>query len=174
MTINFHETIYHSPFGSIFLRADDDALLELHFVSSEPANSSSLANINFHQHPILAQTAAWLDQYFAGQKHSPNSHPPLRLNLTPFNVRVLEIASQVPFGQTMTYGEIAEIIAAERNLFKMSAQAVGSAMRKNPICLIVPCHRIIGANGHLGGYNGEPARKRQLLAHEGIDTTRLV
>ena len=69
---------------------------------------------------------------------------------------------------------IAEVIAVERGLAKMSARAVGSAMHRNPICLIVPCHRVVGANHHLGGYNGNPARKRQLLAHEGVDISNLI
>lgn len=167
-------TIYTSSLGLIFLRADDDALLELHFIDDATAENlpasgtSSFAS----DHPILADTARWLDQYFGGQQ--PDFHPPIRLDLTPFNTRVLEIASQVPFGETITYGMIAEIIAPDRGLSKMSARAVGSAMRKNPICLIIPCHRVIGANHHLGGYNGNPTRKRQLLAHEGIDASNLI
>lgn len=162
------ETIYHSPFGPIFICADNDALLELHFTDQPILENRHEAP----KHPILAKTIHWLDQYFSGRQ--PNSLPPFRLNLTPFNRRVLEIARQVPFGETMTYGEIADIIAAERGIFKMSAQAVGSAMRKNPICLIIPCHRIVGANHHLGGYNGNLTRKRQLLAHEGIDISQFV
>ncbi len=164
------ETIYESPFGLIFLRASDNALLELHFldgVCSQPSDSSDAP-----LHPVFAKTFRWLDEYFFGRQ--PDFAPPLQLDLTPFNRRVLEIASQVPFGETMTYGEIADLIAAERGLHKMSAQAVGSAMRKNPICLIIPCHRIIGAGGRLGGYNGNPLRKRQLLTHEGIDVSALV
>ncbi len=164
------ETIYESPFGPIFLRASDDALLELHFLDgtcSQPSDSSDAP-----LHPILAKTFRWLDEYISSRQ--PDFAPPLQIDLTPFNCRVLEIASQVPFGETMTYGEIADLIAAERGLHKMSAQAVGSAMRKNPICLIIPCHRIIGAGGRLGGYNGNPLRKRQLLAREGIDVSALV
>lgn len=162
--------LYQSPLGPIFIRADHDALLELHFIDdaisvegNTPAPPTS---------PCLAQTFLWLDQYFSG--NAPDFTPPFRLDLTPFSRRVLEIARRIPFGATLTYGEIAEIIAAERNLQKMSARAVGSAMRKNPICLIIPCHRVIGANRRLGGYNGNPRRKRQLLAHEGIDISRLV
>lgn len=162
------ETIYESSFGPIFLRADHDALLELHFVDDAVTVSAD----TLPESSVLAQTFRWLDRYFSGQQ--PDFCPPIRLNLTPFNTRVLEIASQVPFGETITYGMIAGIIAAERGLAKMSARAVGSAMRRNPICLIIPCHRVIGANHHLGGYNGDPARKRQLLAHEGVNVSNLV
>lgn len=167
-------TIYTSPLGLIFLRADDDALLELRFIDDATAENLPASNHPSvsSDHPILATTTRWLDQYFAGGQ--PNFHPPIRLDLTAFNARVLEIASQVPFGETITYGMIAEIIATERGLSKMSARAVGSAMRKNPICLVIPCHRVVGANHHLGGYNGNPTRKRQLLAHEGIDASNLI
>lgn len=162
------EAIYESPFGPIFLRADHDALLELHLV-----DDATIVNVGtLPKSPVLTQTFRWLDQYFSGQE--PGFCPPIRLSLTPFNTRVLEIASQVKFGETITYGMIAEVIAAERGLAKMSARAVGSAMHRNPICLIVPCHRVIGANRHLGGYNGNPDRKRQLLAHEGIDISNLI
>lgn len=164
------ETIYESPFGTIFLRASDDALLELHFLDG--ALASTVQSPATPAHPVFAETFRWLDEYFSGRQ--PDFAPPFQLDLTPFNRRVLEIASQVPFGETMTYGEIADLIAAERGLHKMSAQAVGSAMRKNPICLVIPCHRIIGAGGRLGGYNGNPLRKRQLLAHEGVDVSVLV
>lgn len=169
MTNNtFTETIYESPFGLIFLRADHDALLELHFIDAAAiANAGALP-----KSAVFTQTFRWLDQYFSGQQ--PDFCPPIRLDLTPFNTRVLEIASQVQFGETITYGMIAEIIAAERGLAKMSARAVGSAMHRNPICLIIPCHRVIGANHHLGGYNGDPARKRQLLAHEGVNISNLI
>lgn len=164
------ETIYESPLGPIFLRASDDALLELHFLGD--ALASTTQSPATPAHPVFAETFRWLDKYFSGRQ--PDFAPPLQLDLTSFNRRVLEIASQVPFGETMTYGEIADLIAAERGLHKMSAQAVGSAMRKNPICLVIPCHRIIGAGGRLGGYNGNPLRKRQLLAHEGVDVSALV
>ena len=163
------ETIYESPFGPIFLRASDGALLELHFLDGTLASTAKSPTTPAH--PILAETFCWLNEYFSGRQ--PDFAPPLQLDLTPFNRRVLEIASQVPFGETMAYGEIADLIAAERGLHKMSAQAVGSAMRKNPICLVIPCHRIIGAGGRLGGYNGNPLRKRRLLAHEGIDVSQL-
>lgn len=162
--------IYESPFGPIFLRASDDALLELHFLDGILASTAQSPTTPAH--PVFAETFRWLDEYFSGQQ--PDFAPPLQLDLTPFNRRVLEIASQVAFGETMTYGEIADLIAAKRGLHKMSAQAVGSATRKNPICLVIPCHRIIGAGGRLGGYNGNPLRKRQLLTHEGIDVSALV
>lgn len=162
------EAIYESPFGPIFLRADYDALLKLYFV-----DDAAIVNIGASpKSSVLTQTFHWLDQYFSGQQ--PSFCPPIRLSLTPFNTRVLEIASQVKFGETITYGMIAEVIAVERGLAKMSARAVGSAMHRNPICLIVPCHRVVGANHHLGGYNGNPARKRQLLAHEGVDISNLI
>ena len=87
-------------------------------------------------------------------------------NLTPFRKEVLNIVKGIPFGQTMTYGEIARQIARERGISRMSAQAVGQAVGWNPVCLIIPCHRVIGADGSLTGYGGGVKNKKLLLAHE--------
>ena len=86
-----------------------------------------------------------------------------------FRNRVGEIMCEIPFGKTVTYGWIADRIAKERGLEKMSAQAVGGAVGHNPVCIIVPCHRVIGANGSLTGYGGGILRKKALLELEGND-----
>jgi methylated-DNA-[protein]-cysteine S-methyltransferase len=102
-----------------------------------------------------------LDRYFEGQ--DPGFVPPIRLDGTPFQQTVWELLQTIPYGETMTYGEIAARIARLRGIRKMSAQAVGGAVSRNPIALIIPCHRVIGSNGDLTGYAGGLDRKEWLL-----------
>ena len=113
---------------------------------------------------VFAQTQQWLEVYFSGK--APDFTPPIALSSTPFRMAVWEILRSIPYGQTMTYGQIARILADRSGLPKMSAQAVGNAVGRNPISLIVPCHRVIGANGSLTGYAGGLERKAYLLALE--------
>ena len=107
----------------------------------------------------------WLDVYFSGR--DPGFTPALNMDsnrgTTPFRKAVWEILLTIPFGKTMTYGEIARILAARNGMKKMSAQAVGGAVGHNPVSLIVPCHRVVGAGGSLTGYGGGLERKRYLL-----------
>ena len=109
--------------------------------------------------------AAGLDpEYFRGEV--PDFVPPLRLKGTAFQRAVWEILLTIPYGETMTYGEIARKLAKEQGLARMSAQAVGGAVGHNPVSLIVPCHRVVGADGSLTGYAGGVERKKQLLMME--------
>ena len=109
---------------------------------------------------IIRDTCRWLDIYFSGRQ--PDFTPAYRMeDLTPFRKAVLDIVCEIPFGQTMTYGEIAKRLKIN------SAQAVGGAVGWNPICLIVPCHRVMGANGKLTGYGGGLPNKIALLKLEG-------
>ena len=112
---------------------------------------------------IFEETRLWLDCYFEGR--DPGAIPPIRLdtNATPFRKEVWEILLSIPYGKTLTYSEIAARIAKARGIRKMSAQAVGGAVSQNPIAIIVPCHRVIGADGKLTGYAGGLARKAWLL-----------
>ena len=107
------------------------------------------------------------DIYFSGK--APDFTPPLKMDTTPFRKAVWEIMLTIPFGQTMTYGEIADRIAKQRGLAKMSAQAVGGAVGHNSISLIIPCHRVVGTNGSLTGYAGGIEKKVQLLTMEKTD-----
>ena len=106
----------------------------------------------------------WLDIYFAGNE--PDFTPPLHPIGTPFRMAVWRILLEIPYGVTTTYGAIAKRLAKERGLPQMSAQAIGSAVGRNPISLIIPCHRVIGRNGRLTGYAGGLHRKASLLAME--------
>ncbi len=116
--------------------------------------------------PVLEQTARWLDIYFGGG--IPDFTPPIKLNVTPFCREVCDILLTVPYGKTVTYGDIAKIIAERRGIALMSAQAVGGAVHRNPIAVIIPCHRVIGSDGLLTGYAAGLDIKEKLLRIEGI------
>ena len=147
-------TAYQSPFGTILLHSDGNALTGLRFVSSAdvPVNPSS------PELPVFAQTRQWLDDYFACKR--PCDIPRLNPLGTDFQRRVWQSLFSVFYGQTTTYGRIAEMVGCR------SARAVGQAIGRNPIALIIPCHRVVGANGNLGGYAYGIDRKIQLLELE--------
>ena len=114
--------------------------------------------------PVFEETKRWLDVYFSGKE--PDFTPAIVLKTSGFRRRVWEILRTIPYGQTITYGDIARVIAREKGLKTMSAQAVGGAVGHNPISLIIPCHRVVGANGSLTGYAGGMDRKEWLLRME--------
>lgn len=118
------------------------------------------------EQPILKQACAWLDSYFAGKKPNP-ANLPLKPEGTIFQRRVWNLLPEIWYGQVSTYGQLAFKLAMESDKPTMSAQAVGSAVGRNPISIIIPCHRIIGADGSLTGYAGGLERKRWLLEFEG-------
>lgn len=116
--------------------------------------------------PVLRKTLDWLDAYFAGK--NPGPIPKVKLSGTDFRLMVWEYLKQIPYGETTTYGEIAKLIAKERGIERMSAQAVGGAVGHNPIAILIPCHRVIGSGGQLTGYAGGIQRKEYLLRLERI------
>lgn len=119
--------------------------------------------------PALSETRRWLDIYFSGIE--PDFTPRIHMQASPFRMSVWEILLGIPYGHTMTYGEIASEIARRNGFQRMSAQAVGGAVGHNPISLVVPCHRVIGADGNITGYAGGIEKKIALLELEHIDTT---
>ncbi len=151
------QTIFHSPLGDIRLTAEDGALLEAAFDVSATMPQSVT--------PFLESVCRWLDEYFQGK--DPGEMPALCPKGTPFQLRIWRLAQQIPFGYTATYGTLAQEAAREMGIPKMSAQAVGGAMKRNPIAIFIPCHRVVGANGKLGGYFGNDRRKIDLLTLEG-------
>ena len=117
--------------------------------------------------PVFRDTCRWLDEYFAGR--DPDFTPNYRIEgLTPFRQAVIDEMLRIPYGATISYGDIAKAIAKKRG-GRVSTQAVGGAVGWNPICIIIPCHRVIGVDGSLTGYGGGLANKMSLLAHEGVD-----
>jgi len=162
---------YDSPLGGITMAADGAALAGLWF-DGQKHFAGTLAQIHEERPlPVFDAARRWLDVYFSGK--DPGFIPPLNMKTTPFRRAVWEILLTIPFGGTMTYGEIARILAAKRGLCRMSAQAVGGAVGHNAISLIIPCHRVIGANGNLTGYGGGLDRKMRLLAMEGLNLDTL-
>lgn len=120
--------------------------------------------------PVFTETKKWLDIYFSGKQ--PQFFPKLDLRGSDFRIAVWEILLKIPYGQTITYGDIADEIAKKRGIKKMAAQAVGGAVGHNPVAIIVPCHRVVGTNGSLTGYGGGIERKEKLLQLEGVDMTQ--
>ena len=152
---------YLSPIGIITLSSNGTALTGLWFdgqkyfaqTLSEPYEEKLL--------PVFEETIKWLDIYFSGE--IPDFMPELSVHSTPFRKAVWDILLTIPYGQTMTYGEIAEILAQQTGKKKMSAQAVGGAVGHNPVSIIIPCHRVVGADGKLTGYAGGLKQKQFLL-----------
>lgn len=160
---------YESPFGAITMASDGEALIGLWF-DGQKYFADCLAYNHGEKHLSVFDSAdRWLDVYFSG--NAPNFTPPLRLLTTDFRKEVCEIMLTIPYGKTITYGEIADRIAARRGGTKMSAQAVGGAVSHNSISLIIPCHRVVGSGGNLTGYAGGLDIKIRLLESEGVDVS---
>ncbi len=161
---------YSSPLGTITLAANGMQLVGLWFCGQKYFGGNGLPE-QTEELPLFREAKRWLDSYFSGKE--PNFLPPLSYDATPFRKAVYDIMLTIPYGKTMTYGEIAARIAVARGLPKMSAQAVGGAVGHNPISLMIPCHRVVGANGSLTGYAGGMERKLWLLRLERVDMSRL-
>ena len=154
------QDFYDSPLGQIRLVADDAALRGLYFVGQK-YDLRGFEEIEFltKRNAVLEQVRAWLDAYFQGAQ--PDSQDiPLAFEGTAFQVQVWHALKSTPYGQTWTYGDLAEKLSCK------SARAIGTAVGKNPISLILPCHRVVGKNGNLTGYAGGLERKTWLLEHE--------
>ncbi|MBD5137364.1 MAG: methylated-DNA--[protein]-cysteine S-methyltransferase [Lachnospiraceae bacterium] len=162
-----------SPLGRIYMASDGINLTGLWIENQKYFASSVLKEaVKKEDLPIFEDTKRWLDRYFAGKKPQVSE-----LNLAPaggkFRQEVWSILCSIPYGEIITYGEIAEKVAVKMNKEKMSAQAVGGAVGHNPISIIIPCHRVIGKNGNLTGYAGGIDLKIKLLEHEGVDMSSL-
>ena len=157
---------YNSPLGNITLASKGDALTGLWFDGQKHLGTT--LGDEYEEKPlhVFERTAAWLDIYWGGR--IPDFKPDIALNDTDFRREVWNIMLTIPYGHTITYGEIAAMIAQKRGVTSISAQAVGGAVGRNPISLIIPCHRVIGASGSLTGYAGGIERKAALLRLEGI------
>lgn len=160
----FYTYQYSSPLGKIIFASDGISLTGLWFDGQKYFDTSILNESEKINLPVFEETKQWLDIYFSGR--SPDFTPKLNPDGTPFRKSVWDILLTIPFGKTMTYGEIADRIALQQRIRKMSAQAVGGAVGHNPISIIIPCHRVIGSDGNLTGYAGGIDIKAYLLKME--------
>lgn len=168
---------YASPLGKLYMAVEAGSLVGL-WLEGQKYFAATLQKVEQKPWPsastiepdavarIMAATAQWLDKYFAGLKPRPEELP-LKPAGSEFRQRVWQELLKIPYGETVTYGDIARVIAAERGLKTMSAQAVGGAVGHNPISIIIPCHRVMGGDGSLTGYAGGVDKKLWLLQHEG-------
>ena len=153
-----------SPLGGITLASDGQALTGLWF-DGQKYFAAGLDPVHQEKDlPIFQQTRCWLEQYFSRQ--CPSWRPALAPKGTPFQQAVWQILLDIPYGSKMTYGEIARRLAREQGFSPRAAQAVGGAVGHNPISLLIPCHRVVGADGRLTGYAGGLEKKQALLALE--------
>ena len=163
---------YRTPTGlaDLLMSSDGEVLTGLWFEGSSDA-AKHRGDLVARDLPIFHETADWLDSYFAGRP--PAKLPRYRIEgLTSFREMVVEEMLKIPFGETVSYGDIAARIAKRCGRDKMSAQAVGGAVGWNPLCVTIPCHRVVGRDGSLVGYGGGLSNKAALLAHEARNTLR--
>lgn len=167
----FYISKYNSPIGGITLASNGKELTGLWFDGQKYFANNIPKEREEKGLPIFVRTKKWLDIYFSGK--APDFTPPLSMNgISPFRKRVWEIMLAIPFGETMTYGEIAKQIEKESGK-RVSAQAVGGAVGHNSISLVIPCHRVVGTNGSLTGYAGGIDKKVWLLKMEHADMSGL-
>lgn len=168
----YYSTKYNSQIGTITLACKDNNLVGL-WMEGQKYHSAGLSEelIPKDDIAVFSDVKSWLDQYFEGMQ------PDIKeLSLAPiggvFRQDVWSILCEIPYGEVLTYGDIAKRMAVRRGKERMSAQAVGGAIGHNPISIIIPCHRVVGSNGNLTGYAGGIAMKQCLLKHEGVDISQ--
>lgn len=167
MTEKYYQTRYQSPLGEVILACDGEEkhIVGLWFAGQKyllgtlPETPAVKENI-----PVLQMAKEWLDAYFAKKKPAVTELPLSPIG-SAFRQEVWRMLCEIPYGSVTTYGEIARKMGRKT----MSAQAVGGAVAHNPISVIIPCHRVVGAGGSLTGYAGGIDKKMKLLAHEGVD-----
>lgn len=159
---------YESPLGVLTLASDGEALLGLWMQGQKYFGGTVAKSLGADRElPVFAAAAEWLDAYFAGGRPAI-ADLPLAPRGSAFRRNVWDILCKVPYGEVVTYGQIASAVAAGQGLASMSAQAVGGAVGHNPISIIIPCHRVVGSGGSLTGYAGGIERKIRLLELEGV------
>lgn len=156
---------YQSPLGSILLASNGTAITGLWFTDQKYYGSTLEPDAVTQELPIFTQTKKWLNLYFQGI--DPKPAIPIIPQGTNFQMQVWNLLKKIPYGTVMTYKEIAQAIAKQNGIAHMSAQAVGGAVGRNPISILIPCHRVVGTNGSLTGYAGGLDKKIHLLHLEG-------
>lgn len=169
----YYMSSYEAPMGTLTLVSHEECLIGAWF-EEQKYYMASVAKEDMvpQENAVLLRTKKWLDDYFAGRMPALITLP-LAPQGSPFRRLVWQILCQIPYGQVRTYKEIADEVASYEGKDHMSAQAVGGAIGHNPISIIIPCHRVVGAGGSLTGYAGGLDKKAALLQHEGIDVTAL-
>lgn len=151
---------YRSPLGMLTVAAEGETLTALVFEGQKYARQHLAGEGQERETPVLRAARLWLDAYFAGEQ--PDAAVlPLAPRGTGFQQTVWQELRTIPYGETLSYGVLAARLGS-------SARAVGSAVGHNPISIIIPCHRVLGAKGALTGYAGGLDRKEKLLALEGV------
>lgn len=167
----YYSTTYSSPIGLLTLASDENYLIGLWLDGQKYFGNQILEKaIPKDDLDIFHHTKKWLDMYFHKEKPSIKELPLSPIG-SEFRQIVWDILCEIPYGEVTTYGEIAKKVAIKTNRKSMSSQAIGNAVGHNPISIIIPCHRVIGANGSLTGYAGGIDKKMILLQHEDVDTT---
>lgn len=166
-------TQYQSPMGTLSLTCDGEKLTGL-WIAGQKYFGGTVGEelIEKDDFPVFDLAKRWLDAYFAGERPMI-ADLPLSPKGSEFRTIVWELLCKIPYGEVVTYGDIAKLVAARMKKENMSAQAVGGAVGHNPISIIIPCHRVVGANGNLTGYAGGIERKIALLKHEGVDMSHM-
>lgn len=164
-----YSTTYSSPLGLITMASDGENLIGLWLEGQKYfADNIEESMVENNDLNIFIATKQWLNRYFLGEKPEISELP-----LAPiggeFRKIVWEILCQIPYGETITYGEVSKKVALKMNKKSMSSQAIGGAVGHNPISIIIPCHRVVGANGSLTGFGGGIDRKIKLLNNEEVD-----
>ena len=169
----YYSTTYLSPVGTLTLGSDGEHLVGVWLDGQKYFGGAVAKEFTARDGlTVFSTTRDWLDRYFAGEKPSP-SELPLHPIGGEFRQQVWRLLCQIPYGEITTYGTLAKELAARMGRNSMSGQAVGGAVGHNPISIIIPCHRVVGANGSLTGYAGGIPTKIKLLEHEGADLSRL-
>lgn len=169
----YYSSTYVSPVGLLTLACDGDSLVGLWMAGQKYHGDTILETmVEKDSMPVFRATKKWLDKYFAGEQPVISDLP-----LAPiggeFRQQIWNILTEIPYGKVITYGDIAKKMAVKMNKQSMSSQAVGGAVGHNPISIVIPCHRVVGANGSLTGYAGGISTKIKLLELEGVDMSSL-
>ncbi|MFR3919579.1 MAG: methylated-DNA--[protein]-cysteine S-methyltransferase [Clostridia bacterium] len=167
-----YKYVYETPgnLSNMIMNSDGEYLTGLWFENSRDS-SKHIIDCEEKNLEVFTETKKWLDTYFSGK--NPNFTPKYKIEkLTPFRKEVIDIMNSIEYGNVVTYNDISKIIAEKRGMKKMSSQAVGGAVGWNPICIIIPCHRVVGTSGSLTGYGGGINNKIELLKLEGNDMSK--
>jgi methylated-DNA-[protein]-cysteine S-methyltransferase len=170
----YYSTLYHSPVGDYTMGSDGEHLIGLWKIDQKYYHEEVPENIvERNDLPLFAQARKWLDSYFSGERPNQTDLPLAPIGGA-FRQIVWEILLKIPYGELVTYGDVARRAAAKMGRQTMSSQAVGGAVGHNPISIIIPCHRVVGAKGNLTGYAGGISTKIKLLELEGHNVSELL